>query len=103
MNDRDIDPSVKKFFPWALFLVLAALCFYGAIKTAHGAEVPASLTCADVVERVGMKPLALAEREARREYPDITDAQIAWGRQCVADYRRALLDKAKAKVKGYFQ
>lgn len=38
MNDRDIDPKVRRFFPWALFLFLAALCFWGAITTAHGEQ-----------------------------------------------------------------
>lgn len=38
MNDNEIDPTVKRFFPWALFLALAALCALGAITLAHSEE-----------------------------------------------------------------
>lgn len=37
MNYRDVDPKVKRFFPWALFLALAALLAYGATKV-HAEE-----------------------------------------------------------------
>lgn len=33
-----IDPGVKKFFPWSLFLVMAVVLFLGAMKLAHGEE-----------------------------------------------------------------
>lgn len=36
MKDHDIDPIVRKFFPWALFLVLALVLALGA--KAHGEE-----------------------------------------------------------------
>lgn len=38
MNDKDVDPCVRRFFPWALFLVLAAIFAFGAIRAAHGEE-----------------------------------------------------------------
>lgn len=33
------DPTVAKFFPWALFLVLAILFSLGALRYAHGADL----------------------------------------------------------------
>lgn len=38
MNEKDVDPCVRRFFPWALFLVLAAIFAFGAIRAAHGEE-----------------------------------------------------------------
>jgi hypothetical protein len=32
MNDNDIDPTVRKWFPWALFLILAAALAFGATR-----------------------------------------------------------------------
>lgn len=32
MNYRDVDPKVKRFFPWALFLALAALLVFASTK-----------------------------------------------------------------------
>lgn len=38
MNYHDVDPSIKRLFPWALFLVLAGLFAIGAIALAHAEE-----------------------------------------------------------------
>lgn len=98
---KPVDPSVKRFFPWALFLVIASALFLGTCDIrAHSADL--NISCEDVVKRVGMKPLWLAERQARKQYPDLTEAQIAWGRQCVEDHRRALLANVKQKIEGAF-
>jgi hypothetical protein len=104
MNYKDVDPKIKRFFPWALFLALAALLAFGAmIVHAHAqGGVPDNITCAEVVQRVGLKPLWVAEREARKLYPEITEAQIAWGRRCVLDHRKEVLRHVTDKVKGYF-
>lgn len=33
---KDVDPKVKRLFPWALFLVLTALLLVGSCSFAHG-------------------------------------------------------------------
>ena len=39
MRARDVDPKIRRFFPWALFLALATLLALGAmIVHAHGEE-----------------------------------------------------------------
>lgn len=38
MRIKDVDPKIRRLFPWALFLVLAALLALGAV--AHGADAP---------------------------------------------------------------
>jgi len=85
---KDVDPSIKRLFPWLLFLLLAAALSLGAITLAR-----ADISCEEVVTRVGLKPLWLAERIARHEHPELTEAQIAWGRKCVRDYRRAVRER----------
>lgn len=101
MNDEDkIDDNVRRLFPWALFAVLAVLFFWGALRTAHSTEMP---SCEEVVARVGLKPLWIAEREAKRKYPDITQEQIAWGRKCVTDHRRAVAEGLARRAIGAFQ
>lgn len=102
MNLKDVDPSIRRLFPWALYLALAAMFSLGAISLAHGQDAP-HITCEEVIKRVGLKPLWLAEREARKKYPDITDTQIAWGKQCVTDHRRALLENVETKIEGVFR
>ena len=85
-------------FPWVIFLMLTVLFLIGVSRQhARGADlaVPADITCEQVVERVGLKPLWLAERDARRKYPAITNEQIAWGKQCVIDHRHAAWEKLK--------
>jgi hypothetical protein len=37
MNYKDVDPKVKRLFPWALFLVLAALFAFAATRV-HAEE-----------------------------------------------------------------
>lgn len=37
MNYKDVDPKIKRFFPWALFLVVAGLLLL-ATKYAHAEE-----------------------------------------------------------------
>ena len=97
--EPDEGEPVRRMSPWVLFFMLAVLFLIGtAPRHARSADlgVPADITCEQVVERVGLRPLWLAERDARRKYPDITEAQIAWGRKCVSDHRWA-------KIKGVFQ
>jgi hypothetical protein len=102
MNE-DIDPGIRRLFPWALFLVLAIMFALGAmVVRAHAQEPDPNITCADVVKRVGLKPLWVAERQARKKYPDITEAQIAWGKQCVTDHRRAVVNGIVDEIKGAF-
>jgi hypothetical protein len=100
---RDVDPKIKRLFPWALFLLFAVLFSLGAMSLARGQGPEQGITCEEVVKRVGLKPLWLAERQARRKYPDITDAQIEWGKQCVTDHRRAVLQNIETKVEGAFR
>jgi hypothetical protein len=41
MNSKDVDPKIKHYFPWALFLALAALLAMGAMMVhAHAADLP---------------------------------------------------------------
>ena len=103
MNVKDVDPNIKRMFPWALFLFLflAAMFAFGAITLAHAQPAP-DITCEEVVKRVGMKPLWLAERDARKKYPELTESQIAWGRQCVTDHRRAVVKSLVDKIEGAF-
>lgn len=35
---KKVDPKIKRFFPWALFLALAVLLALGAIRIAHAEE-----------------------------------------------------------------
>jgi hypothetical protein len=101
MNYKDVDPKIKRFFPWALFLVLAAMLFLASMVHAEAQTAP-NISCEEVVKRVGLKPLWLAERQARKKYPDITDAQIAWGKQCVIDHRKAVVKGIINKLEGAF-
>lgn len=39
MNYKDVNPNIKRYFPWALFLVLAALISLGACSLARGDEI----------------------------------------------------------------
>jgi hypothetical protein len=50
VKQKIIDPAVKKFFPWALFLVVAALFMLGSCVIAHSEEPvpkPTPLSYAD--------------------------------------------------------
>jgi len=38
MKLKDVPPSIKRLFPWALFLVLAAILSIGACSMAHAEE-----------------------------------------------------------------
>jgi hypothetical protein len=100
MKYKDVDPRIKRLFPWSLFLLVATLFLLASCEMARAH--PDQPTCDEVVKRVGMKPLWLAERQARKRYPDITEAQIAWGRACVEDHRRAMLKGIADKIKGVF-
>lgn len=39
MNYRDVDPKIKRLFPWALFLVLAAIFAFAATRVRAEADV----------------------------------------------------------------
>ena len=100
MKVRDVDPKIRRLFPWAFFLALATLLALGAMIVHANAD---GITCDEVVRRVGVKPLWVAERIARKEHPELTDEQIAWGKECVSDHRRAMLSQIKTKIEGYFE
>lgn len=40
MNYKDVNPNLKRYFPWALFLVLAALFSLAACSLARGDDKP---------------------------------------------------------------
>lgn len=119
MKYQDVDPKVKRFFPWALFLVLAALlalattcahaqdqdpyvCYGAGRYQAMSEGKPACPSCEDVVAKVGLQPLWVAERRVRKEHPEITESQIAWGRRCVIDHRKAMVKGIINKIEGAF-
>ena len=102
MNYKDVDPKIKRLFPWALFLVLAVVLLLASMVVHAEAQPAPDISCEEVVRRVGMKPLWVAEREARKKYPDITEEQIAWGKQCVIDHRRAMGKGIITKIEGAF-
>jgi hypothetical protein len=45
MRVRDVDPKIKKLFPWSLFLTLALLFALGACSLARAADAKPSYTC----------------------------------------------------------
>jgi hypothetical protein len=74
-------------------LIALLFVFLVSATPTKGDPLSADITCDEVVKRIGLKPLWLAERQVRKEFPDITEGQIAWGRKCVMEYRSALLKK----------
>lgn len=93
MNYRDIDPSVKRFFPWALFLVLAIVFSLFALREAHSAEwktIPyfchamygMPRNCDSVKKYAGTMGMRAAIWMARK--CGALEADIAEARQCIA-------------------
>jgi hypothetical protein len=77
MNLKDVDPKIKRFFPWALFLVLAALFAVGACSMAHAGglwprEDKPSLSISDwTCERVRAYLATHTEAEARAQAAEL--------------------------------
>jgi hypothetical protein len=61
MNLKDVDPKIKRLFPWTLFLALAVvLCMASMIVHARGADLPDVWACygpaRDEAMAAGMTP-----------------------------------------------
>lgn len=81
MDAKDVDPKIRRLFPWALFLVLAALFTFGAIRQARSeadiwacyggqryqAQSSAWPPCNEICGRVKAYVEAHGEDEARAE------------------------------------
>lgn len=90
MEPKPVGPDRLSCFTLALIIaLLVGAIIIGLGQAAAACPVQkANPTCADVVAFVGRKPLWLAERLAKRCRPDLTEAQLEWGRQCVEAARK---------------
>ena len=78
-------PRRMRWIQWVIFYIAATMFLLGMAHRSHADELPT--TCEAVVKAVGKAPLWVAEKLAHVKYPQLTGAQLAWGRQCIIDHR----------------